>query len=101
MICVKCCIIVGDFCFIVLIIEFFLVYNWYLVNCWLIICFVNDCFNIRLYDNVYFFIFYYILLFLCEEFRNWWLMKWLCDCCVIFFLVRLIEVKGNLMEKNK
>lgn len=101
MTCVKCCTIVGDFCPIVSITEFFTVYNWHLVNCWLTTCFVNDCSNTRSYDNVYFFTFHYILLFLCEEFRNWRLMKWSRDCCVIFLSVRSTEAKDNSMKKNK
>lgn len=101
MTCVKCCTIVGDFCPIVSITEFFSVYNWHLVNCWLTTCFVNDCSNTRSYDNVYFFTFHYILLFLCEEFRNWRLMKWSRDYCVIFLSVRSTEAKDNWMKKNK
>lgn len=101
MTCVKCCTIVGDFCPIVSITEFFTVYNWHLVNCWLTTGFVNDCSNTRSYDNVYFFTFHYILLFLCEEFRNWRLMKWSRDYCVIFLSVRSTEAKDNSMKKNK
>lgn len=44
------------------------------------------------------FIFLYFIIFYCFCVKN--LEKWLCDYCVIFFLVRLIEVKDNLMKKK-